>query len=102
MDIMQQIIKIDKQAAERAAQAIEKEQRLSDESGEQAKRENSEMISKEREKMQSICKSQEQTLNEKLRQAEKIRDERCEALDKVFGEKRGQWKSEIIGCITGV
>ena len=101
MDILQKIIKMDKEAAARAEAAIEKARRQSEESDGEVARESSEIIVNQREKMERSCCEQEQTLNEKLRQAEKVRLERCEKLDKAFELKRSQWKSEIISRVTG-
>ena len=102
MDILKRIITMDKAAASRVAVAVEKERKLSEESGEQAAKESGEMISEERKKMQAACEEQQQKLDRKLKEAEKIREERCAELDEVFNSKREQWKSEILDRITGV
>lgn len=101
MDILQQIIDMDKAAAARAASAAEEERRLSDESGEQSARESREMLSAEREKAENRCREQERTLSEKLRLAESVRAEGCKKLDDSFNSNKAQWKSEILSRITG-
>lgn len=101
MDILQQIIDMDKAAAARVSSAVEEERRLSDESGEQSAKESRELLSAEREKVQSFCKAQEEQLSRKLRRAESVREEDCKKLDESFNSNRAQWKSEIISRITG-
>lgn len=101
MDILQQIIDMDKAAAARAQAAVEEERRLSDESGAQSAKESREMLSEERAKMQSYCKNQEQQLAVKLKEAESVRLEECRRLDDSFNKFKRQWKTEIINRITG-
>lgn len=92
---------MDKAAAARAEKAIEEERRLSDESGEEAARSREKLIAAEREKVAVFCREQETRLAERLSQAEKIRSDRCARLDESFKAHKAEWKSEIIGRITG-
>lgn len=101
MEILQQIINMDKAAVSRAEKAIEEERRLSDESGEAAAKAREKLVAAEREKVAVFCREQEAKLSERLSQAEKIRDERCARLDESFNAHKAEWKSEIIGRITG-
>lgn len=101
MDILQDIIDMDKLAAARAKAAVEEERRLSDESGEQSAKESRAMVSEERSKMQSYCKKKEEQLAVKLREAASVQKEQCARLDESFNGFRDKWKSEIISRITG-
>lgn len=101
MDILQDIIDLDRAAAARAMAAVEEERRLSDESGEQSAKENREMLEAERKKVREYCDSNDSRLNQKLREAESVQKEQCKALDESFNSLRAQWKSEIIKRITG-
>lgn len=101
MDILQQIIDMDKAAAARAEAAVEEKRRLSDESGEEAAKAAKELISAERVKAQSYCQKQEQKLSQKLFRAEKNRDEQCGKLDDSFNAHKSEWKAEIMRRITG-
>ncbi len=101
MEILQEIIDMDKAAAARAFSAVEEARRLSDESGEQSAKESREMLSAERAKVQDYCKSQEQRLSEMLRRAESVREEGCKKLDESFNSNKARWKSEILDRITG-
>ena len=78
MEILQQIIEIDKAAAARVNMAIEEERRLVDE----------------------FCKEQTAKLNEKLSKADKTLADECGKLDEKFNSRKADWKTEIIGRIT--
>lgn len=101
MEILQQIIGMDKAAAARAEKAIEKERRLSDESGEEAAKSREKLVAEERAKVERFCREQEAKLTDRLSQAEKIRGEQCAKLDESFNAHKADWKKEIIGRITG-
>ena len=101
MDILQDIIDLDRAAAARAMAAVEEERRLSDESGEQSAKVNREMLDEERKKVREYCDKKNSQLNQKLREAESVRNEQCKTLDESFNSLRAQWKSEIIKRITG-
>lgn len=101
MDILQDIIDLDRAAAARTMAAVEEERRLSDESGEQSAKVNREMLDEERRKVREYCDKKESQLSQKLREAESVQREQCKALDESFNSLRAQWKSEIIKRITG-
>ena len=101
MEILQQIIDMDRAAAARAYTAIEEERRLSDESGYQSAKESREMLAAEREKVREYCEKKEQQLASKLKEAASVQNEMCQRLDDSFNSMRDQWKAEIISRITG-
>ena len=101
MEILQQIIDMDKAAAARAYTAIEEARRLSDESGEQSLKDSHKMLAAEREKVREYCEKKEQQLASKLKEAQSVQNEKCRQLDDSFNSMRDQWKSEIINRITG-
>ncbi len=101
MDILQDIIDMDRAAAARAKAAVDEERRLSDESGEQSAKESRELISAERSKMRDYCEKKEQQLAVKLREAASVQKEKCRQLDESFNSLKAQWKAEIINRITG-
>lgn len=100
MEILQQIIEIDKAAAARVNMAIEEERRLSDESGEGSARAREEAVARERAKVDEFCKEQTAKLNEKLSKADKTLADECGKLDEKFNSRKADWKTEIIGRIT--
>lgn len=101
VEILQQIIDMDKVAAARAYTAIENERRLSDESGEQAAKESREILEAERKKVREYCEKKEQQLASKLKEAASVQNEKCRHLDDSFNSMRDEWKAEIISRITG-
>ena len=100
MDILQQIIDMDKAAVARVNAAIEEERRLSDESGEGSAKAREEAVAAERAKLEDFCKTQESIVKEKLSKADKTRAEECEKLDEKFAANKQWWKVEVIKRIT--
>ena len=101
MEVLQQIIDMDRAAAARAYTAIEEERRLSDESDEQSVKESRGMLAAEREKVREYCQKKEQQLSLKLKEAASVQNEKCRRLDDSFNSMRDKWKAEIISRITG-
>lgn len=100
MDIIEQIILMDKAAVKRVNEAVERESSLLNETDEQAQRASLAAIEAERKEALEFEREGEQKLNEKLRHAEELRADRCKKLDEIFASHKPQWKSEIIGRIT--
>ncbi|MGN1111151.1 MAG: hypothetical protein ACI4QY_05815 [Oscillospiraceae bacterium] len=101
MDIIEQIIKMDKAAEARVREAVERESSRLNETDEQAQRESRAVIEAERKAAEAFEAESRQKLDEKLRQAEETRNGRCRQLDEAFAAHKTEWKSEIIGRITG-
>lgn len=100
MEILQQIIDMDKAAANRVKMAIEEERRLSDESGEGLTKAREEAVARERAKVDEFCKEQKAKLDEKLSKADKTLADECGKLDERFNARKAEWKAEIIARIT--
>ena len=100
MDIIEQIVMMDKAAVKRVNEAVERESSLLNETDEQLHRANRAAIEAERKAAEEFKREGEQKLNEKLRSAEEIRADRCKKLDEIFTSHKPQWKSEILGRIT--
>ena len=100
MEILQQIIDMDKSASARVEMAVEEEQRLSDESGEKSSKAFEETVAAERAKVEEFCKEQQKILDERLSKSDKTIAEECEKLDERFNAHKEQWKAEIISRIT--
>lgn len=101
MDIIEQIIKMDKAAEARVREAVERESSRLNETDEQAQRESRAAIEVERKAAEAFEAESGRKLDEKLRQAEETRNGRCRELDEAFAAHKTEWKSEIIGRITG-
>lgn len=100
MDIIEQIILMDKAAVKRVNEAVERESSLLNETDEQARLASRAAIDAERKAAEEFESDAEQKLNEKLRHAEELRADRCKRLDEIFALHKPQWKSEILGRIT--
>lgn len=101
MDIIEQIINMDKAAEARVREAIERENSLLSETGEQAQRESLAAVESERKEAETFERKAREELDEKLRRAEEVRAGRCKELDDTFAAHKSEWKSEILGRITG-
>ncbi len=102
MDILRQIIEIDKNAAAHTELIVEAELRRMDESDEKFANRRERLISDERTKADEAMKQQAQQLEEKKRNAKAALVESTERLDGIFAAHRSEWQSEIISRITGV
>lgn len=100
MEILQQIIDMDKAAAARVEMAVEEERRLSDESGEGFVKAREEAVARERAKVEELRREQQKMLDEKLSKADKTLADECGRLDERFNAHKEQWKAEIIARIT--
>lgn len=100
MDILSQIVEMDKAAAARVEMALEEERRLSDESGEGFAKTREEAIAAERAKVDAYCREQSAKLEERLSKSDKALAEENEKLDERFNAQKARWKAEIIAKIT--
>ena len=100
MDILQQIIDMDKAAAKRCENTVSEQKRALDEVGEKAasKRENA--IAEKKSALESFKKSEQIKLDAKLSKADDYRAEQCSKLDEIFNAHKAQWKDEILSHIT--
>ncbi len=102
MDILRNIIELDKAAAAEAEKAVEAELQRLDESDEKYASRRERLITEEQEKADEALRRQSQLLEEKKRNAKAALVESTEHLDGVFAAHRSEWQSEIISRITGV
>lgn len=100
MNILNEIIALDKSAAKRAEEEINAEKKRSAEFGNAAAKSRTEKVEIEREKTMKLRGEQEKNLSEKLSGAEKEKSRRQKELSDIFEKNRAQWKSEIISRIT--
>lgn len=100
MDIIEQIVNMDKAAARRVEEAVERESSRLSEMDEKSQRASRAAIEAEREAAEAFERESRQKLNEKLRHAEEARGSRCKKLDDTFASHKSEWKSEILGRIT--
>ena len=102
MEILRQIIEIDKNAAAHTELIVEAELRRMDESDEKYAKRRERLLSEEQAKADDALQQQEKLLEEKKRNAKAALVESTERLDGVFAAHRSEWQAEIISRITGV
>ncbi len=102
MDILQEIIAIDKAAALRTAAIKEQMAKELDESGENAAKEREELLASERKKLERKTKELEKQLSDKQVESESERERETCRLDETFARYKDEWKNEIIKRIVGV
>ncbi len=102
MDILQEIIAIDKAAALRTAAIKEQMAKELDESGEIAAKEREELLASERKKLERKTKELEKQLSDKQAESESERERETRRLDETFARYKDEWKNEIIKRIVGV
>ena len=102
MDILRQIIEIDKAAAARVEALREEQSRKLEESGKAAAQANEQLISSERKKLEDYRAAQEAALTEKQGGADAAKAEQIKRIDDIFSAHRDEWTSEIIEKVTGV
>lgn len=101
MDILQEIIAIDKAAADRVeALRAEQAKRLTD-SGRAAADENEQLIAAEKEKLEVLRARQEKALEEKKQSCAQAQSSEIQRLDSIFARNQEKWLSEMLDRITG-
>ncbi len=101
MDIIKQIIEMDRAAQARVRETVDYESNRLNETNEKAQSESRAHIEAERKAAESFENECHQKLDVKLHQAEEEQETRCRRLDEAFAAHRTEWKSEILGRITG-
>ncbi len=102
MDILQEIIKMDKEASERVAAVQSAHTIKQDQAATNAVRAGEEAVTNERRALEKFKSKQEAALAEKKATADAALAEQTARLDAIFAEHRSQWQSEIMQRITGV
>lgn len=102
MDILQNIIELDKAAAASTKAAVKKERIKLDEKEKNADSRRNSVLDRNREAAENSRIEQEKALAEKKASTEASLSESKAKLDDVFAKNRESWQDEIIGRITGV
>lgn len=100
MDLLREIITMDKSAAARVETAVYKQKQRTDEFGENSAKQREKMLSEERAENASYKEEQEKLLSEKKKSSDEALKSRTAALDKRFEENGERWRAEIIKRIT--
>lgn len=102
MDILQQIIKLDKEAAARVEALREEQARKLEESGMAAAKASEKLVSDERARLEEFRIAQQTALDEKQGGADAAKAAEIKRLDDIFSANREKWTADIIEKVTGV
>lgn len=102
MDILQELIALDKAAAARVEQVRAEQSRLLEETGRTAADENGQAIERERRRLEEFRAEQERALSEKQTSTRAAQAAQIKRLDEVFAANRSDWIAEIFRNITEV
>ena len=102
MELLQQIIELDKKAAASVEQKIEEFRRQLESSDLDAQRTSSELIAREQKQLDEYREKQERVLKERLEGTQSAIKQKTDALDAIFDQHRQEWHNEIMQRITGV
>ena len=102
MDILQEIIALDKAAAARVEQVRAEQSRLLEEIGRSSADENDQAVAQERHRLESFRAEQERALEEKRSSSGAAQAEQIKRLDDIFAASRADWISEMFRNITEV
>lgn len=102
MEILQQIIEIDKAACARVEALREEKSRQLAESGKAAAQADEQRISAAKKELEEFRAAQQAALDKKKGGADAAMAEEIKRLDDIFAAHRDEWQSEIIEKVTGV
>lgn len=102
MEILQQIIEIDKAACAQVEALREEKSRQLAESGNAAAQADEQRISAARSELEQFRAAQQAILDKKKSGADAALAEEVKRLDDIFAAHRDEWQSEIIEKVTGV
>ena len=102
MDILKQIMEIDKAAAARVEALRKEQERKLEESGMAAVKANEKLIADEKHKLEDLRNEQQAALDKKQGGAEAAKAAEIKRLDDIFGANREKWSAEIFEKVTGV
>lgn len=102
MDILKQIMEMDKEAAARVEALREEQTRKLEETGIAAAKANEKLIADEQNKLEEFRAAQQAALDKKQGGADAERTAQTRRLDDIFTANRDKWKAEILEKVTGV
>lgn len=102
MDILKQIIEIDKAAAARVEALRDEQARKLEESGMEAAKASEKQIEDEQQKLEDFRSAQQEALDKKRNGAESAKASAIKRLDDIFAANHDRWSAEILEKVTGV
>ncbi len=101
MDILQEIIRMDKEASERVAAVQSAHEIKEEQAATNAVRNGEEAVINERRALEMFRSKQQRKLDESKAAAEAELKKQTAALDEIFSQNSEQWQDEIMQRITG-
>lgn len=102
MDILQEIIAIDKAAAARVEAVREEQSRRVEETGRSAASADEQTVQTERRRLEALREEQEKALAEKQKSTAQAQETRIRQLEDIFASSRSRWIADIIAMVTEV
>ncbi|MDY4587778.1 MAG: hypothetical protein SPD47_04970 [Oscillospiraceae bacterium] len=102
MDILQEIIEIDKAAAARVEALRQQQETALSESGKAAAQANEKAVNEAKQELEAFRAQQQALLDEKHSSADSEAGAGKKSLDDIFSAHREEWISDIIEKVTGV
>ena len=102
MDILKQLVELDKSAAAATDSMIEEEQRALQAQDNKRLSRREKRVAEEREKLEALRSEHQSQLEDKQNNADKALCEATARLDSIFEQHSERWQNEIISRITGV
>ena len=102
MDILQQIMELDKAAAARVEALREEQTRKLEESGMAVVKANEKLIADEKQKLEEFRSAQQAALDKKQNGADAAKAAEIKRLDDIFAANREKWSADILEKVTGV
>ncbi len=102
MDILRELIALDRAAAERVENVRAEQAKLIDDIGRTAAESDQKQVELERRRLEELRADSVNRLAEKRRAAAQAQRSQTERLDSVFAERRSEWIADITRRITEV
>lgn len=102
MDILRELIALDRAAAERVENVRAEQAKLIDDIGRTAAESDQKQVELERRRLEELRADSVNRLAEKRSAAAQAQRSQTERLDGVFAERRSEWIADITGRITEV
>ncbi len=102
MDILRELIALDRAAAERVENVRAEQAKLIDDIGRTAAESDQKQVELERRRLEELRADSVNRLAEKRSAAAQAQRSQTERLDSVFAERRSEWIADITGRITEV
>lgn len=102
MELLRELIEIDKSAAARVEALREEQSHITAQSGIDASQQNDRIVAEARAELESFTAAQQSAVAEKKRSAAAEQEKQMTRLDEYFSAHREEWAKDILKRVTGV